>query len=187
MNKKIGIIFLLFFISLFFAGCATWQMVGAQNQWKCDKLEATLPEGWMRLNLTADLLFLTKDGEWLQSIRIFRFKTGNDKALPISKKKFTEEMLPQEISDLLVNEMSLDSNRLNFEVKENVPCAIGTKDGFKLQFTYNTADHLKLKDILYGFKLDKYVYIIQYQAAQQHYFDKDVADFEAFMESFRVF
>jgi hypothetical protein len=179
-------IILAVILCIFVCGCAAWQLVPTQYKWRYANFEATLPAGWMRLNYSTDSLFLTKDGELLQNIRIFRYRIGKDKELPISKKKFTEEMLLQEISELIINEMSLDQNRHNFKITENIPVALSGKDGFKLEYKFNTSDDLKLKTILYGYKENKYIYLIQYQAAEQHYFDKDLEVFKKFINDFKI-
>jgi len=179
---------LLFILSLvlFICGCAAWQLVQNPYQWRYAKFEATLPAEWMKFNSPADLLFLTKDGEQLQTIRIFRYEINKKDILPISKKTFTDAMLPQEISELIMNEMSLDQNRQKLSIIENVPFKISGKDGFRVEYTFNTPDNLKLKSILYGFKSDKFLYLIQYQAAEQYYFDKDLTVFNEFIKSFKI-
>jgi len=95
-------------------------------------------------------------------------------------------MFPQEISELIVNEMSLDEARQKLSIIENVPANIGGKDGFRIEYTFNTRDSLKLKSIMYGFKKDKFIYLIQYQAAEQYYFDKDLIVFNDFVNSFKI-
>lgn len=183
---KINFKALLILLSIFICGCAAWQLIETQYKWQYAKFEALLPEGWMKLNTGSDLLFLTKDGELLQTIRLFRFRIGKDKELPITKKKFTNEMLPQEISELIINELSLDQNKHNFKTLENVPVNISGKDSFRIEYTYKTPDNLVLKVMLYGFKEDKYIYLIQYQAAEQHYFDKDIEVFKKFVSDFKI-
>lgn len=171
---------------LLICGCAAWQLVQRPRQWKYAELEATLPAEWMKFSSPVDLLFLTKDGELLQNIRIYRYKLDKKDTLPISKKAFTDTMLPQEISELIVNEMSLDGNKQNLSIAENIPIDLGGQSGFRIQYAFNTKDSLKLKSILYGFKKDKFVYVIQYLAAEQYYFDKDVNTFNDFIASFKI-
>lgn len=186
MNKKFKKILFVFLIGFLLTGCAAWQLVGSQYKWNYAKFEAVLPEGWMKFNSPTDLLFLTKDGEFLQTIRLFRFAIGKDKELPITKKKFTNEMLPQEIAELIVNEMSLDQNKQNLKIIENVPADISGRNGFRLEYIYNTTEKLKLESIMYGFKENKFIYLIRYQAAEQYYFAKDLTTFKDFVNSFKI-
>lgn len=175
-------------LSLIFliCGCAAWQLVQNPRQWRYANFEATLPAEWMKFSSPVDLLFLTKDGELLQNIRIYRYKVGKKDVLPISNKMFTEKMLPQELSELVVNDMTLDENKQRLKIIENIPINIGGKDGFKLEYTFNTKDNLKLKSVSYGFNKDRFIYLIQYQAAEQYYFDKDLAVFNDFINSFKI-
>jgi hypothetical protein len=180
-------ILLIPILSLIICGCAAWQLVQIPYKWRYSNFEATLPEGWMKFNSPVDLLFLTKDGEFLQNIRFFRYRIDKEKELPLSKKKFMKEMLPQEIAELIVNEMSLDKNKNNLKILENTPVSISGTEGFRLQYVFNTPEHLKLKSIDYGFKYDKYIYLIRYQAAEQFYFDKDIEAFNGLIDGFKIF
>lgn len=89
-------------------------------------------------------------------------------------------------SDLIINELNLNKDLQNLKVTENSPSQIGGKDGFKIEYNYNTPDNLEVKTILYGFRGADFVYLIQYQAAKQYYFDKDIETFERFIETFRI-
>lgn len=179
-------IFSVLFLVLLICGCAAWQLVPNPRQWRYAEFEAMLPAEWMKFSSPVDVLFLTNDGEQLQNIRIFRYKIDKKEKLPISKKTFTDAILPQEISELIVNEMSLDDNKQKLRIIENTPVNIDGKDGFKLEYVFNTKDNLKLKSILYGFKKEKFIYLIQYQAAEQYYFAKDLTVFKDFVNSFKI-
>lgn len=180
--KQLPILLLVFLVY----GCAPWQLVERPREWKYLEFEATLPVEWMKFNSCPDLLFLTKDGESLQNIRIFRYQISKKETLPITKKVFVDTMLPQEISELIVDEMSLDQNRQKLKIIENIPVDISGEKGFKVEYTFNTPDKLKLKSILYGFKKDNFIYLIQYQAAEQYYFGKDLAVFNNFINNFKI-
>jgi len=76
----------LFFVvclSLLVCGCAAWQLVPSPRQWRYAEFEATMPAEWMKFSSPVDLLFLTKDGELLQNIRIFRYRIDKKDILPI--------------------------------------------------------------------------------------------------------
>ena len=184
---KCKFVTVLTFFCLLICGCATWQLITPQYKWKFANFEATLPDGWMRFNATPILLYTTKDGEYLQSITILRYKIGDAKSLPISKKKFIDQMLSQEIAEAIINEMTLDGKNVqNLKVLDNSPINIAGKDGFKLEYTFNTSTNLDLKAIKYGFKEKGYIYIIQYQAAEQYYFEKDIGTFKQFVNDFKI-
>ncbi|MFH1199350.1 MAG: hypothetical protein V1650_04255 [Candidatus Omnitrophota bacterium] len=178
--------FVVLSLVFFICGCAAWQLVKTPTKWASSELGAILPEGWMRLNYSPDLLFLTKDGEMLQRIRIYRYALNKDKELPITKKEFSEDMLPQDIAELIVNEASVDQNKQNFQLADNVPVGINGKEGFKITYAYNTVEKLKVKSVLYGFRYKKFIYLIQYEAAAQYYFDKDINVFNQFVSDVTV-
>ena len=179
------IIFLIVLV-IIMCGCAAWQLVKVERKWKYSNLEANIPGGWMKFNSPTDILFLTRDGELLQTIRIYRYQTEKNKELPISKKKFSNNMLTQEIAELIINEIGLRKGTQNLKLLEDTPTKVGGQEGFKLEYTFNTADSLQIKSIIYGFKDNKFIYLIQYQAAQQYYFDKDIVTFQKFINDFRV-
>jgi len=181
--KKFNI-FIIIACVFMLCGCAVWQLVPDNYQWRSADFAVVLPQGWMKFRSPTALLFLTKDGELLQNISLYREKIG--KELLISKKKFAKEMLSQELSETLVNELSLDQKKHNFKVIENIPVKLGGRDAFRVTYSFNTADNLKLKTVIYGFIKDKFVYFIQYEAAEQHYFDKDIAAFDKFIQGFQI-
>lgn len=112
---------------------------------------------------------------------------NSEKEFPITKRKIAEDMLIHEIAELVINEMSLNREEfLNLEVLENKPVKISSVDTFKIVYAYNDRDFKKNKSVYYGFISGKKFYSIVYIAAQQHYFDRDLADFEWFMDNFRI-
>lgn len=142
-----------------------------------------LPDGWMRFN-KKDFLLVTRDGVLLQNILIKRVDI--EKPLENTKKKITKGMMPQEIAEVIHDNLSTDKDMLNFEIKENIPVAINEKPGFKLVYTYKTTDGLKRKCIYYGFLVDQWFYSLWYSAAERHYFEKDIKAFEKVFESFKL-
>lgn len=187
MSKFLKVLFPSLFLILL-CGCVPWQYIDKSDiSWKHSGLEARLPTGWVRHNVSLSLLSLTKDGFLLQEIRVNQRKMNSEKEFPITKRKITEDMLIHEIAELFINEISLNRDEfLNFEVLENAPVKISDADAFKIVYTYNDTEFKKNKGIYYGFLSNKKFYSITYIAAHQHYFDKDLADFEWFMDNFRI-
>lgn len=188
MNKRNNVfsIILLSGLIVMLSGCAAWQLVGSGREWKKAGFAAVLPQGWMRSNYGKDILLISKDGELLQYIRIASFQVNKEKELPLSKKKFTDEMLPEEVAETILNEISIDKQNQNFTLLENDPAEICNRRGFKVVYACKTPDNLKVKSVLYGFKEGRFVYIVQYLAAQQYYFDKDLEVFNQFVRDLRL-
>jgi hypothetical protein len=173
----------LLIVLLFVVGCAAWVKVGGLYQSKPHNFSAELPNGWMRLN-TRDRLHITRDGVLLQNIMIERLNI--EKPLEHTKKKFSKDMLPQEVAEVVLDNISSDQTVLNFEVEENIPARISGFPGFKVVFTYKNKDGLRLKSISYGFVTNEWFYGIRYTAAHRYYFDKDLKTFERVFESFKL-
>ena len=75
---------------------------------------------------------------------------------------------------------------LHFNLIENTPVQISGRSGFKLMYTLKNRDGLKIKSIYYGFLYDEGFYAIRYSAAQRHYFDKDLQNFQNLFASFQL-
>jgi hypothetical protein len=186
MRKNYRITLFLVFILIFLSGCAVWQLIKPYNKaWRYSLFDVEMPEGWVKYNSPYYLLFLTKDGSLLQSITITRHHT--DKEFPLSKKKINKDMMIQEIATIIADERNLNREELlNFTLLEDKPVNIGGIEGFKMAYTFNTADFVKYEAIMYGFIVSKYYYEVEYLAAKQHFFTRDLPDFEAFIDSFKV-
>jgi len=164
-------------------GCAAW--IPAKGVYKAQSLNFSIeqPEGWMRQG-TTEYVLLTKDGVLLQNIVIRRLDI--DEPLKNTKKKVQKSMLPFEIAEVIVDDISSDQTVLNLEVVENVPVNVKGIPGFRLAYKHNNDDGLKIKSIIYGFLSDKWLYLINYNAAQRHYFDRDIDTFEGVFNSFKL-
>jgi hypothetical protein len=164
-------------------GCAPWQYIGKEGMtWQRRPFTGTLPLGWVKMG--TNLLWLTKNGSALEAIQITRFAV--DKELPTSKKKFVAGILPQEAAQIVIDEFTLDKTINNFLVVENVPATLSGMPAFKLVATFDNQDGKKSRSIIYGFVLGKWFYEVRYIAAQQHYFNLSVKDFEAFVNGLQV-
>ena len=178
MKKILSIIILMLAM-----GCAPWAQVGGLYKTESHNYSVDLPQGWMRWNKGNDLL-ITRDGVLLQNIQIVRLNT--EEPLKHTKKKFLKGMLPQEVAEVVLDNIASNQEVLNFELIENSPLKISGNSGFKAVYTLKNKDGLKIKSIYCGFFMDKWFYGINYNAAQRYYFDKDVKTFEKVLESFKL-
>jgi hypothetical protein len=186
MHLAIALILLL---AGFLTGCATpaaapWVQTERVYSTEPMNFFVELPEGWMRY--TRDKYFLiTRDGILLQRIAIERLNI-TDQHLRYTKKKFLKGMMPMEVAELALDNVSSNPEVLNFKVEENIPAKIGGFPGFRATYTQKNNDGLRLKTVYYGFMKDEWFYIIRYTAAQRYYFDKDIKTFETVVESFKL-
>ena len=178
--RRYGWIILIFVLT---AGCAPWTQVGGLYKNESNNFSVELPQGWMKKN-QEEHLFITRDGASLQCIQIERLKIEDP--LKHTKKKFSKGMLPQEASEIILDDIATNPNNLNVEVVENVPVTMSGMPGFKATYTYKNKDDLKLKSIYYGFIAGDWFFGINYNAPQRYYFDKDLKTFEKVVGSFRL-
>jgi hypothetical protein len=180
--KKILLIALLFFI----AGCMPpppWSTIGGPYPEYSQNFYVELPNGWKKSN-RVNYLLVTRDGALLQNIIITSLEI--DKGLEYTKKKLKKDMLPQEVAEVIIDDLTSNPNVLNLVVIENTPAKISGHQGFKLLFTFRNREGVKYKSVYYGFIAGGKFYGIRYTAAERYYFDKDIKIFERVAESFKL-
>lgn len=178
--QRIKLVFLPLAVILL-AGCATWGRAGGPYSNGSAKYEVDLPWGWMKLG--GKDLMLTRDGLFLDKIAIQR--KDIDKKLEHTKKKFIKGMLPEELSEVAIDDIAGDSDISGLEIIENIPASLSGQLSFRLIYTFRNKDSLKYKCIYYGFGYEEWVYSISYTAAADYYFDKNVEEFNRLVKSFR--
>jgi hypothetical protein len=142
-----------------------------------------IPEGWERINLEKYLL-ITKDGPFSHYILIQGYSI--DKKFDHTNKRFKKSMLPIEASEVIIDEISADKQIKNFRLIEDISVTLNTYGGFRLIFSYDTADGISHKTTYYGFVIGDMFYSIRYNACNEAYYQKDVATFQQVLNSFRV-
>ena len=179
MKQITAVLILLFLI----AGCASVAQERSLKNLPENDFAVKVPEGWWKPKHINKYL-LTKDGAFLQYVLIQQRPID----LPYShtKKKLDKGMLPLEASGVIIDEIASDRRILNFNVIENVPAMIDGHDGFKILFTYKDKKGSTFKTLYYGFISGDSFFNLRYNAAMRHYFEKDIADFEKILSSFRV-
>ena len=174
---------ILLIVLMLAMGCAPWVQVGGLYKTESHNYSVDLPQGWMRWNQGDDLL-ITRDGVLLQNIQIARLNI--EEPLKHTKKKFSKGMLPQEMAEIVLDNIASNKDVLDFEMIENSPIRISENSGFKAVYTHKNNDGLKIKSVYCGFIADKWFYGINYNAAQRYYFDKDIKTFENVLKSFKL-
>ena len=172
-------------IGIVFLGCVSvWTPVSGLYDMGSENFAVTLPEGWRRYNQVANKVIITRQGLRLQRIAILR--TPIDKKLPFTHKMILPDMLPQEVAEIVIDNLKSNPNISNSVVMENDPAVISGYPGFKFVYSYQTKDGLNKKGISYGLLKDGMLYKLIYEAPQRYYFDKDLETFETTVASFRL-
>ncbi len=180
--KKIMILIMLIFLS----GCATGWKKASPEQYKNSifKFNANLPSGWMYFNMDKSFI-ITKDGVVLDVIAIERIRFSDK--LDSTKKKFKEDMLPDEVLQVGLDNYKSNTNIQKFEVLSNEAVKLSGQDAYKLEYRYQTIPGLIKRGIEFGFIYDHVVYRVYYEAAEQYYFEQNKKVFEQFLKDFHLF
>ncbi len=165
------------------SGCAPWQSTGGRFTSSWNDFAVELPEGWVRENRN-DFIHMTRDGFPLQSIYIGRTRV-DEFELKYTKKKLAKGMLPQEVAEVLLDNMASNPAMSNLEVKENSPAKISGKPAAKIVVMFRNKDGLKMKTISFRLVMDEWLYTISYTAPLRYYFDRDAKAFEKIVTHFR--
>jgi hypothetical protein len=176
---------------LLLSGCKTWVPVGGEFTSSAHNYTVELPQGWKRLNVIyhqtikdKNAVIITRKGPALAYISISRVST--DEALPHAKRRFSKGMLPEEAADLIIQDMRSNPQLMNQRIVENMPARLSGRNGFKIVYTYRTQGGLKKKGIICGLLMDPWCYQLKYEAAQRHYFARNLATFARVKGSFRL-
>jgi hypothetical protein len=180
--KKIVVIFILFL-----SGCATtsfWTTLsGGQFQDQRLNFEATVPQGWVKSEITPYFV-ITKDGIGLNTIIVIR-QTVEAKAEG-SQKIFEKNMSPQELAEVEISYLEADKELLKLQCLRNELAHVDGRDSAFLEYKYVTADGLEVKGQSYTFLDGRQVYRVKYEAPQQYYFERYYGNFERFIKTFRI-
>jgi hypothetical protein len=145
---------------------------------------ATVPEGWRQIPYDDDCMLMTRDGGYKQFVLIRERPLAEP--FQFTKRTLNPGMMPEEVAEIVVNEIIADSNIRNFSLTENIPARIAGNNGFRLAFVYTDAEGYLLRIIYYGFIKGNTFYYIRYGATQEEYFQKDLKTFQQVFESFKL-
>ena len=178
--KKLVVLLIAFGL---IAGCASSAYKRSLKDLPDHDFSVNIPEGWWKPQSTNKYL-ITKDGAHLQYVRIQQRPL--DRPFRHTKKKLRNRMLPLESARVIIDELASDRYIMNFKVVENSPAVIGGNSGFKIVFTYENKKGAQFKTLYYGFISGNSFFNLRYNAATRHYYDKDIADFNQILSSFRL-
>lgn len=172
-------------------GCMTryvpWEPIDGTYKWSTGWFGSTftidLPEGWMSATEVEGLV-ASRDGFSLQVIRVARFQPG--KELPHTKRTISAAMTPQEISEVLVDDVRTDGGVKGLKVLETGPATVSGQRGFRTLVAFRDGNGLKQRAVLAGALVGKNVWRIVYTAPERHYFALDLPTFDKALTTFRV-
>lgn len=140
-----------------------------------------LPPDWMKLNGIADGLVATGDGFNLHAIKFRRIDIG--KRLPHTKKMVAKGMRPDELSEVLLDDVRTDGTAIGLEILDTRPATISGQPGFRANVAFKDPDGLRYRAVLCGVIVGGYAWQLTYVAASRHYFNRDLPEFEKVLAS----
>lgn len=200
MKKAITISYLVLL-----SGCAPYVLVGGKYTAGPENFEVDLPEGWKKHEMrfdnspisramlqelnkrrdpAGDVVRITRDGLLLQQIVIGRILL--DKEWPHTKRKLAKTMLPQEVAEVIIDNIRSNPNISNQNILENSPAKLSGYAGAKIIYTYHTKESLRIKGAHYGTMVGDWYYYVLYEAPERYYFAKDYRAFEQIKDTFRI-
>jgi hypothetical protein len=164
-----------------------WDPIGGRydsGNWFGARFALDLPDDWMMLNFIENGLVATRDGFNIQTIRVRKMKYGEE--LPHTKKKVSKEMAPQDLAEVLLDNLRSDVTANAVKVLETRPATIAGVKGFRTTVAFKDGHGLRHKAVLCGVLAEGRAWQITYVAPARHYFDRDLPAFDAAVASMRI-
>lgn len=167
-----------------------WKLVadGTTFTHKASGYSIQYPAGWRWAKMPfGDETVATRDGIWLQQIFVdFRKHKNAFRAL---KQDSTPEMMPQELAEKYVAEMTAASSLQNVEILSNEPALLAGRPAFRVHVAYRASvdmGSVRYEAIIVGANSPQGIFLVGYDAAVLHYFRRDAGQFEATLATFAI-
>ncbi len=161
------------------AGCGNWARTG--GPFEQPDHAVVLPDGWFRLKGVGDLL-LTRDGPPLQTVTIT--SRAADAPFRNTKRRMVEGMHPLEAAEAFLDDLLFDEELLQLEVMDSRPAVVGDEPGFRISLAFRDHQGVARRSVRYGVLRGGRFFSLRYDAAERHYFDRDLAAFEDMVSTF---
>jgi hypothetical protein len=148
--------------------------------------EVVPPPAWMRLNARDETLVLTRDGTPLQRIVVGSSEVGKPIGIGASKRPVQAGMSPQELAELVIDDIRASESLTAIQVLENAPATLAGRSGFRVVASFHDGRGLPRRIALYGLVDGARLYEVFYVAPERHYFARDLPVFEELARSFRL-
>ena len=172
------------------APAAAWKIVLEGQPFKHEKSGYSIqyPAGWRYIKMPfGDETVATRDGIWLQQVFVdFR---KHKKAFPALKKDATPDMMPQELAEKYVADMTSAGGLQNMEVLSDEPTLLAGRPAFRVHLAYRSAvdvGSVRYQAIVIGANSPQGIFLVGYDAAVLHYFAHDVETFEKTLATFAI-
>ena len=143
-----------------------------------------IPDGWWRVK-TDKYLVVTRDGAFKHYVLV--------QERPVSKpfkntgKTLQPNQLPNEVAQIIIDEVSADPNLTGLQIIENNPTTVAGKKGFQLTLFYTDPAGIIFKTIYYGCIHGDRYYNLRYAASEEKYFNEEAWQiFSGVRKSFKI-
>lgn len=195
MKPLTKIVAVLAALSLAAPASAGWRLVEAGSSRKVSDgdLYVTATGDWNRSTVTTGKRgeTWTRDGAMLNDLSFFGkikpgeslFRTSDRKRRPLPL--FEADFLPTDIVDWYRDTANIILGGSLFEVGEVRPATLAGHPGVHFAFTYTGGDNVERKGEVRAAVVDGRLFLITFDAPRLHYFDHDIAQVRAIMDSAR--
>ena len=171
--------------ALLAAGCQTWQPGGTPVSLAKGAVAITPPAGWKHATIGGADLIASKEGPVLQKMVVEHVDLSQPPPKE-TKRAVAAGMTPFEVAEAVIGELRANQELLGLDVRENTPVDVGGKPGIKIVFAFRTKDGLQLTEARYSALVGQTLWHIRYVAPTRHYFERDLAAFEAAVRTTRI-
>ena len=170
---------------------ATWSMANSKPFVDNDQIAVEWPSAWMMFmpaesdevaKQNGFLLLVTRDGVGLQAMSLRKLPIAQGFAH--TKKKVVPGMLPQDVAEVVLDDIRSNPTYTNPQLIETSPATLGDVPGFKLEVKYRNKIGLPKETTYYGCVKNDFLYMLIYEAPQRYYYPGDLPAFEAVKNSF---
>lgn len=154
-----------------------WSLIGAS-------VKLPLPKGWMKANGLDNALVATRDGFNLQTLRFRRIEL--ERKLPHTLKVIRKTMRPDELAEVLLDDLRTDGTALGLQVLDTRPAQFAGQPGFRATVSFKDPDGLRYKAVLSGAIIKGYAWQLTYVATARHYFDRDLPHYERALVDLKI-
>lgn len=167
-----------------------WKLAadGQRFEHKASGYSIQFPAGWRYQKMPfGDECLATRDGPFLQAVYVDYRK--HRKAFPGLKKDATPEMMPQELAEKLVADITASRGLQNMRVLSDEPTELAGLPAFRLHLAYRTAvdaGSVRYEEIVVGANSPQGIFVVHYRAPVLHYFTRDLVAYEQALSSFTI-
>jgi hypothetical protein len=185
MFKKINLGVMIFIMAAVGVSSAdSWELAEGRQHSLAGKYEVMCPAGWVMFK-KGPRLVLTKHGTSIEVINIDRQSVSEP--LSLTRRMLKPGMLPHQIADIIVSELSLSPGISQVALTVLAPATIDSIDGVRLEVSYTSAPAITHKAIIYAFICGEWYYEIIFSAAARCCYEPNMEIFMDVVNSFKLF